>query len=206
MKLSLALCLAWLAAAPALALAGEQPASTDPGPRFEAYDEVTDSLTIVGIDAKERLVSLRNSAGDTIVIKAGPEVRNFAQLRVKDKVVTTYKESFTVDVDTTGVAGMTRETVTARAPVGATPGGSVHEKTQMKATISSINKEKGTVTLTAMNGEPFTLTPLNRANLDKVKVGDVVVFTHTVSTAISVHKPGAQKAAPAKKTTSAEKK
>jgi hypothetical protein len=199
MKRMLILGLALAAALPALALAAD-------APYFEAYDEAIDTLTIVRIDTPNRVVTLKDAEGDTIAIVCGEEVRNFPQLRVKDLVVMTYKQTFSVRVDTTGAAEATTETVTGRAPLGAKPSASRTEKTEVKATISAIDLEQGTVTLTAMNNEPFTLTPLVRDNLKKVKVGDLVVFTSTLTTAISVEKPAAAKTTHAKKAAPAKQK
>jgi hypothetical protein len=61
-----------------------------------------------------------------------------------------------------------------------------------KASITAIDKEKGTVTLKGDDGRESTITPRNRANLDKVKVGDLVVFTYTEALAASVTKPAAK--------------
>jgi hypothetical protein len=205
MKKSLILGLALVAVLPTLALAGDQAAKTEVGPRFEAYDEVIDTLTIVRIDAASRMVTLKDADGDTIAIKAGEEVRNFAQLRVNDLVVMTYKQNFTVSVDTAGVAELTKETTTGRAPLGGKPSASVTEKTQVKAAITEIDTKAGTVTLRTTNGELFTITPLVPENLQTVKVGDLVVFTHTMTSAISVEKPAAAKGA-AKKPAPAKKK
>jgi hypothetical protein len=188
-----------LATLPALAGAQEKAAAADPSPRFEAVEQASDTMTIVKIDEANRYVTLKAASGDTATIKCGPEVRNFAQLRVKDLVVTKYSEKFTVHVDTTGVAEVTSETVTGRAPLGASPSASQTETTQAKATIDAIDKNAGTVTLRGLDNEPFTLHPLDPANLDRVQVGQVVVFTHTVAVAISVEKPVAKKAAPPKK-------
>jgi hypothetical protein len=188
-----------LATLPALAVAEEKAPAADPSPRFEAVEQSSDTMTIVSIDEANRYVTLKSASGDTATIKCGPEVRNFAQLRVKDRVVTKYSEKFTVHVDTTGVAEVTSETVTGRAPLGAKPSASQTETTQAKATIDAIDKNAGTVTLRGLDNEPYTLHPLDPANLDRVKVGQVVVFTHTVAVAISVEKPAAKKAAPPKK-------
>jgi hypothetical protein len=205
MKKPLILGLALAAVLPALALAGEPAGRAPLGTTFEAYDEIVDTMTIVRLDTPNRMVTLRDADGDTICIKAGEEVRNFAQLRVNDLVVTTQKETFTVSVDTAGVAEATKETVTGRAPLGAKPSASMTEKTQVKAIITAIDLKAGTVTLAPPEGGSFTITPLVPENLEKVKVGDVVVFTHTLTTAISVEKPAAKGAKPAKKAASVKK-
>ena len=72
----------------------------------------------------------------------------------------------------------TENTLTTGNP-GEKPGGTYEERTETKATITAIDKTRGTVTLTGQDGVTVNITPLIPENLDKVKVGDLVVFTHT---------------------------
>jgi hypothetical protein len=162
-------------------------------PAFSAMIKETRKFTITQIDKASRVVTVKNASGDTMSVLCGPEVKNFAQLRVGDEVQTTYKESLTIHVEGSGDAEMTSETMTARAKEGEKPSGSIMERTTAKATIKAIDKAKGTATLQTMSGEQFTVTADNKANLDKVKVGNVVVVTYTVANAISVSKPKATK-------------
>jgi len=74
------------------------------------------------------------------------------------------------------------------------PAASVSERTQYKATIQAIDKEHGTAKLKGYDGEEFVITPLHPENLDKVAIGELVVFTYTEVMAVSV-----EKVAPAKK-------
>lgn len=166
------------------------PAAT---PSFSATAKETKTFKIVHIDKASRVVTLTNTKGDTIDVECGDEVKNFAQLKVGDEVKTTYTESFTIHVEGAGEAEATTETMTSQAKPGESPAASITERTTAKATIKAIDKAKGTVTLQPMSGELFTVTAENKANLDKVQVGNVVVVTYTVGHAISVSKPKATK-------------
>ena len=158
-------------------------------PAFSAMVKETKKFTLTAIDKPGRVVTIKNAAGDTISIECGPEVKNFAQLKVGDVVKTTYTEALTVHVEGAGEPEATSETMTARAKEGEKPSGSIIERTTVKAKITAIDKAKGTATLQTMSGEHFTVTADDKANLDKVQVGNAVVVTYTVAHAIAVTKP-----------------
>jgi hypothetical protein len=174
-------------------------------PYILASARMTQKLKIVAIDKDTRVVTLLSDAGDTVDVKCGPEVRNFAQLAVGDTVKTTYSESYSIHVEEGGEAEQTKEVATSRAPEGGTPGASSYETRTVKAKIDSIDKTKGTVTLATMTGEKFTVTPQNKANLDKVAVGNTVVVTEQVGNVISVSKPSAAKKSSTKSSTKKKK-
>jgi hypothetical protein len=54
------------------------------------------------------------------------------------------------------------------------------------STIAAIDKQQGTVTLKALDGELTTIKVRNPSNLDKVTVGDLVEITYTEAVAIAV--------------------
>jgi hypothetical protein len=190
-----------LAALLALALplgAHAQEGTSATSPAFSAMVKETKKFSIVKIDKASRVVTVKNASGDTMSVECGPEVKNFAQLKVGDEVQTTYKETLSIHVEGSGEAEATAETMTARAKPGEKPSASITERATAKATIKAIDKVKGTATLQAMNGEEFTVVADNKANLDKVQVGNVVVVTYTVAHAISVSKPTTKSASKTK--------
>jgi hypothetical protein len=189
-----------IAASPLVAHAAGKPQGKATGsPYILASARITETLNIIHIDKKTRVVTLVSAGGDTIPVECGPEVKNFGQLAVGDEVKTTYSESYSIHIEKEGEAEATKEVEKSQAAVGAKPGASVYETTIVKAKIDSIDKAKGTVTLATMTGEKFTVTPQNKANLEKVEVGNTVVVTEKIGHAISVNKPGATKPASASK-------
>ena len=165
----------------------------DGKPYFEAKSDITEQAAVIGIDKDARKVKLA-AATDTTEVVCGPEVKNFAQIKVGDMVKVRYTEHLTVHVETAGTAEMTTESSSGTAKEGAKPAASVSERTQYKATIQAIDKEHGTAKLKGYDGEEFVITPLHPENLDKVEIGELVVFTYTEVMAVSV-----EKVAPAKK-------
>ena len=194
----------WLAALLALALplaARAQQGTSAASPAFSAVVKETRKFTISAIDKPGRVVTLKNAAGDTASVECGDEVKNFAQLKVGDVVKTTYTEALTVHVEGAGEAEATSETHTSRAKPGEKPSGGIMERTTAKAKITAIDKVKGTATLQTASGESFTVAADDKANLDKVQVGNTVVVTYTVAHAISVTSPTATKSASTKSST-----
>lgn len=161
-------------------------------PRFDATDKVTATATVLSVNSSNRHVKLRTESGDTVIVECGPEVKNFAQIKKGDVVNATYTERLSVTVEGPGTAAVTNEETSSQAKPGQKPSAGASQKVTYKATISSIDKEAKTATLKGYDGQEFTVTPRNPANLDKVNVGDLVVFTYTVAVAVSVEKAAAK--------------
>lgn len=164
-------------------------------PAFSAMTKETKKFTIAAIEKSSRVVTLKKANGDTLSILCGPEVKNFAQLKVGDEVQSTYTETVSIHVEGAGEPEATSETMTSQAKPGEMPAASITERMTAKATIKEIDKAKGTVTLQPLDGEAFSVVAENKANLDKVQVGNVVVVTYTVGHAISVTKAKPAKSA-----------
>ena len=124
--------------------------------------------------------------GDTVTVEVAPEVKNFDQLAAGDVIDVIYTEQLTVQVEPPGAMTTSSETSLTTGNPGEKPGGAYGERTETKATITAIDKAGGFVTLTGQDGFTFNITPRIPENLDKVKVGDLVVFTHTQQLALSV--------------------
>ena len=156
-------------------------------PRIEATNKVTAEATVLSVNKSKRTVKVRAEDGDTLLIECGPENKNFAQIKAKDVVTVTYTEKLTIEIEKgPATPSAETETTTGTAKEGEKPHASITQHTKYKATISAIDTTAGTVTLKGMDGREATVTPRNRANLHKVEVGDLVVFTYTENLAASV--------------------
>ena len=54
--------------------------------------------TITAIDAATRAITLKTSQGKEVALTAGPEVKNFAQMKVGDQVNAEYVEALTLEL------------------------------------------------------------------------------------------------------------
>lgn len=159
---------------------------------------VTTTATIESIEAATRTVTLKTPDGRTTRIVAGPEVRNFDQLAVGDRIVTRHLEavSFELKPGGTGIRERSEQQASDRAALGATPGGVVSKRVTVVADVLAINARTQTLTLRGPEHTMELRVP-DPKQLKLVKVGDQVVATFTEAVAVSVEH--ATPAAPAKK-------
>ncbi len=168
-----------------------QPATkTGEKPGGIVVQSVSGTATVDAIDKDKRMVTLKFADGRTQTLKLGPEVRNFDQIQVGDKVKATYAESVAIAVrksDEKPAAAQTR-TVTV-APKGAKPGVLVTDTLEVNAKVEAIDYDKWTVSLKGPEGNVRTFAVDKSVKKFKnVKVGDDVIVSVTQAVAIVVEK------------------
>jgi Cu/Ag efflux protein CusF len=143
--------------------------------------------TVESVDAKSRLVMLRDASGREHAIIASPEVRNLEQVKKGDRVTVQYAESLSLKLVKDGkeLPSRTDTTDGARAPAGAKPGGIVAEQIKVTANVVAVNTEKRTVTLKGPK-QTVDLAVNDPAQLALIKVGDQIDAVYTQAVAVSV--------------------
>jgi hypothetical protein len=134
---------------------------------------------------------LRGPEGKTVTVQVDERVRNLPQVKKGDEVRVAYYESVVFQVRQPGEVskGSTTTGGLETARPGERPAARQVEQLTIVTTVQAIDKESGTITLKGPEGEIETFTARNPANLDKVKVGDLLEITYTEGIAISVEKP-----------------
>jgi len=157
------------------------------------------SATITAIDTASRTITLKSAQGEEGKIVAGPEVRNFAQLKVGDMVNAAYVQSLVIELKKGG--GMkvekTEKAAAAGAAPGATPEGLFGRQVTIVGDIVGLNAATQTITVKG----PQRTVDLKARDPDQFKlmaVGDQLQGTYTEALAVSVT-PVAATQAPAKK-------
>ncbi|MDD2738376.1 MAG: hypothetical protein PHR94_05545 [Methylomonas lenta] len=148
------------------------------------------NATVKAIDKTNRVVTLQTADGKMNKIKCGPEVRNFAQIRVGDEVKTSLLE--TVELFVTGNEDPAAERVTeaGRAPLGGKPGFAAVDAIEVRAAVVGINYQTREVTLQGPEGNFINMIAGPEVRrLNEVKIGDSVVARMTRAISIEVSKP-----------------
>lgn len=143
---------------------------------------------VVAINKEERLVVIEGEAGREIFLKAPEGGPNFDQISVGDAVAAKYVEAVAlaiVPVTDAQPGGTAVETIRT-APPGGTPGGVIAREIQLRAVVSAVDTEAGTVTLDVPAGGQRTLKINDGVDLSKVKVGEQVSVTYMQALAISL--------------------
>jgi hypothetical protein len=153
-------------------------------------DTVTATATVQSINAADRTVVLQRPDGSQTTYECGPEVRNFDQLKVGDKITVTAAEELALALIKGGVppaAGTS--TAIVRAPQGAKPGGKIVDTVGFTAKVVSVNAMGREVTLQLPAGPNKTVKVGPDINLADVNPGDDVGVRLTRAIAISVTTP-----------------
>jgi len=143
---------------------------------------------VIDINPQTRLVALEGKDGGVIVVEASDAVKNLDQVHVGDTVKIAYTEALAWQVkkSSEGAPGVTAGAEVQTAKPGEKPSGTAKRAVTITATISAIDLQNGTVTLTGPQGRSRTIKAVNPENLKKIKVGDLVDITYSEALAVSV--------------------
>lgn len=145
------------------------------------------NATITAIDAQTRGVTLKGPQGNEVVIIAGPEVKNFAQMKVGDNVAVEYVEALTLELKKGGGKAVSRtdQVAGAGAKPGASPAGVGARQVTVVADVVNVDTQNQRVTLKGPN-RTVDLKVRDPKQLALIAKGDQVeaVFTEAIAVAV----------------------
>jgi Cu/Ag efflux protein CusF len=153
------------------------------------------SARVEAIDPAQRMLTVKGPKGNLQLLAAGPEVRNFDQIKVGDMVVARYVEALTLTLKKDGkeLPSGARAVDAARAKPGEKPAGIVGQQVEITADVIAVDAKTQTLTLKGPQRTVDLRVP-DPAQFKMVKVGDQIQAVYTEALALSV-----EPAAPAKK-------
>jgi len=170
----------------ALAQTGGAMVGTAPG-KGVAVQTIKGTATITAVDKATRDITLKGPQGREMTITAGPDVKNFDQLKVGDQVDMQYVEALTLQLRKQGdkVVAKTEKTDAVGAKKGETPGGAVGRQVTVVANVVAVDPAKQVVTLKGPN-QTVDLRVQDPAQFKNIAVGDQVEATFTQAFAVAV--------------------
>ena len=161
--------------------------------RAQLTNELTATAEVVAVVPASRIVALRREDGSLFQVKAGPDVRNFAQIAAGDTLRVQYRETLALSLVPAGETAMPVEAGAAavRAKAGEKPGVGVGAGISVRVRVESIDRERDIVVCALASGEIFArriLTPEGRGFVKGLKVGDTVQLDYTEALALSIDK------------------
>jgi hypothetical protein len=182
MAVALAAAIAW----PVAAQTKDVMAGTAPG-KAAIAQTVKLTATITAIDPATRDVTLKGPQGNEVTLTAGPEVKNFAALKVGDQVNVEYIEALSLELKKGG--GMKVERTEQAGAMGAKPGaqpaGVVGRQVTVVADVINVDAAKKTVTLKGPQ-RTVDLVVNDPEQLKLIAKGDQVQATYTQALAMKV--------------------
>lgn len=160
--------------------------STTPGQGTIAA-AVNVSAKVEAINKETREITLKGPEGNVVTVTAGPEVRNFDQIKAGDMVSARYIEALTLTLKKDGkdVVAATTDEAMERAEAGETPAGAAARRIEVTADVIGVNEMTQTITLRGPN-RTVDLKLRDPEQFKLVKVGDQVQATYTEAVAIAL--------------------
>jgi Cu/Ag efflux protein CusF len=160
--------------------------ASSPG-QATAARAISVSATVEAIDPATRQVTLKGPKGNLNTVTAGPEVRNFDQIKVGDMVVARYLQALTLTLMKDGkeLRSSVETPGAARTAAGERPGGAVAKQTEVTANVVALDAKTQTVTLKGPT-QTVELKVPDAGQFKLIKVGDQVKALYTEAVALSV--------------------
>jgi len=163
-------------------LAQTKPAVVDPNKAPIAaagIDEVYQLVdaVVTKVDSKTRTVTLKDKDGTVTNFVAGPEIKNFPQIKVGDRLTVTHELAVVIEllkVNNQGIRSEVQTTSQTSAPLGSKPASVISNTTTIIATVISIDRQKLTISVKGPKGKPDIYRIKNAALLKDIAVNDEV--------------------------------
>ena len=161
-------------------------AGTAPG-KAGVVETIKVTATITAIDKATRDVTLKGPQGNELTVTAGPEVKNFDNLKVGDQVNLSYIEALTLELKKGGgmIVQRTEKAGAAGAKPGEKPAGAVGRQVTVVADVVGVDPAKQTVTLKGPQRTVNLRIP-DPEQFKRVAKGDQVEATYTQAVALAV--------------------
>jgi hypothetical protein len=193
LSLALSASVAWAQAPAATPPApADKPAAAAPGdkPGVVIADIAVITATVEAVDQDKRTVTLKGPKGRTVMLKVGPDAKNFDQIKVGDKVKGKFLDSIALFVRKSGAPPDAAEMqAVSVAPRGQKPMAMAVDTVEITAKVEKVDYKKRLITLKGPDGQMKTIKVDTRVKkLGTVKVGDEIVLRHTEAIALEVVK------------------
>jgi hypothetical protein len=174
------------ASMPGGAQTGTAVVGTGPGVAGAAQT-VKFTATITAINSATREITLKGPQGREVTLFAGPQVKNFAQMKVGDQVAAEYAEALTLELKKGGgkAVGVTEQAGAMGAKPGERPAGVAGRQVKIVADVIDVDPATQTLTLRGAK-QTVELKVRDPEQFKLVAKGDQVEATYTQAVAIAV--------------------
>jgi hypothetical protein len=148
------------------------------------------TATVTAINAEKREVTIQGDHGP-VTVQVGPDVKNFNNLKVGDRVNLSYYQGVAAQIVKGGktVSDPAVSTFRTGTPAGMRPSGQIGASATVTAKIQDVNLPTNTVAFTGSDGTTHIVqvkTPEMQSFIRELKRGDTVQVTFTDSVAVEI--------------------
>ncbi len=165
--------------------------ATTSKPGAVVVEQITHTATVVNIDSAKRVITLKKDDGSMQSYVLGDNVKNFDQIKVGDIVKSSVIESVAVYVRKSNEEpDATVSKSVSVAAKGEKPSVVLTDTFELVARVTSIDMDKGLITISTVSGEAKTF-PFDKSlgKFKNIKAGDDVILDISVAVMIAVEAP-----------------
>jgi len=176
-KLNSVICAALLTMASTAAMSAE---TTTTLPSKVEIEAITAGATITAVDQAKRTFTVTGKGGKSHDFTAGPDMQNFGQMKVGDRVEASYVEELSISVNKSGMKPKLEEkTSVARAEKGGRPGMILTNSKEVVGIVTAIDHKARSFTVQGPRGNDFSATAKpDVKGFENVAKGDNVVINY----------------------------
>lgn len=147
--------------------------------------------TVTKIDKKSRTIFFKNNQGESKFV-AGPEIKNFDQIKKGDRLSVTYELAVAIELIKTksdGIRSKVETTSETSSKAGEKPARTITNTTTIIADIVDVDRAKKLVSVKGPSGKVTVVTVKNPQLLADVNVGEQVKVVYFDAMAASIAPP-----------------
>ncbi len=147
--------------------------------------------SVIKTDKKTRTITFKNNEGESKFL-AGPEIKNFDQIKKGDRLSVTYQLAVAIELIKTksdGVRSKVETNTVTTSKANEKPAETIANKTTIIADIVEVNREKKLVSVKGPSGKITTVAVKNPALLADVNIGEQVKVIYYDAMAASITSP-----------------
>ena len=147
--------------------------------------------SVIKTDKKTRTITFKNNEGESKFV-AGPEIKNFDQIKKGDRLSVTYQLAVAIELIKTksdGVRSKVETNTVTTSKGNEKPAETIANKTTIIADIVEVNREKKLVSVKGPSGKITTVVVKNPALLADVNAGEQVKVIYYDAMAASITSP-----------------
>ena len=153
---------------------------------YQLYEGV-----VTKIDKKTRTIYFKNNEGESKFV-AGPEIKNFDQIKKGDRLNVTYELAVAIELIKTksdGIRSKVETTNETASKAGEKPARTISNTTTIIADIVAVDRTKNLVSVKGPSGKVTVVTVKNPALMADVNIGEQVKVIYFDAMAASITTP-----------------
>ncbi len=144
-----------------------------------AVDQTEAVVTVMGVNADKRTVTIRGPKGNVATLNVPPEAQNLDKVKPGDRFKMKYIEAVAVGISKGGEPAQSENKEVKVSPKGGTPGGMVTRTQKRSVVIDAVDYGNRYIAVRGTSGQTLALKVADDVPLEQISAGDRISVVYT---------------------------